>query len=134
MVDDILTVSKCGVDSLAMNTFINTKIELKKLKFHTPDEDGRSKCHKMHVGTKKLTCPQLKVHGAKVEDVTRDDYLGDIICADGSNKENIQKRIGRGFGIISEIINILSQFSYGYHYYEIALLLRPSLFLKEITR
>ena len=58
-----------------------------------------------------FTGPQLKVHGTKVEDVNSGNYLGDIICADGNNNENIQKRIGRGFGIISEIINILFQIS-----------------------
>ena len=87
---------------------------------------------KSRVGTPVFTCPQLKVHGTKVEDVNSDEYLGDIICADGNNKANIQKRIGRGFGIISEIINILSQISYGYHYFEIALLLRTSLFLSSV--
>ena len=61
MVDDILAVCKCGIESLSMNTFINSKIELKKLKFHTPDKDGRTKCHKIHVGGRNLTCPQLQV-------------------------------------------------------------------------
>ena len=34
-------ISKCGQVSLAVNTFINIKIELKNLKFHTPDEKGK---------------------------------------------------------------------------------------------
>ena len=50
MVDDIIAVSECGISSLELNTFINSSIELKKLRFHIPDRDGRSKCHKLHVG------------------------------------------------------------------------------------
>ena len=34
MVDDILTLSKCGTDSLALKTFVNAQIETKKLRFH----------------------------------------------------------------------------------------------------
>ena len=41
MVDDLLGVANCGHDSLALNTFINTQIELKKLRFHTTDKHGR---------------------------------------------------------------------------------------------
>ena len=52
LVDDLIGVTACGHDSLAMNTFINTQIELKKLEFHTPDEKGKSKCNVMHVGKK----------------------------------------------------------------------------------
>ena len=34
MVDDLIAVSRCGQNSLSVNTYINTQIELKKLKFH----------------------------------------------------------------------------------------------------
>ena len=50
MCDDLLGISSCGQQSLSLNTFINTQIELKKLKFHTPDKNGKTKCHKIHVG------------------------------------------------------------------------------------
>ena len=45
MMDDIIGMAKCGQESLELNVYINTKIELKKLTFHTPDENGKSKCH-----------------------------------------------------------------------------------------
>ena len=61
MVDDLLGVAECGHDSLAMNTFINTQIEMKKLQFHTPDDNGKSKCNVMHVGKSSGICPQLQV-------------------------------------------------------------------------
>ena len=32
MVDDLLGIAPCGLDSLALNTFINVNIEMKKIK------------------------------------------------------------------------------------------------------
>ena len=45
MVDDLLAIAKCGTKSKEINTFINTEIEMKKLKFQTPNIEGNSKCH-----------------------------------------------------------------------------------------
>ena len=39
MVDDLLGIAPCGLESLALNTFINVQIEMKKLRFHTPGPD-----------------------------------------------------------------------------------------------
>ena len=49
MVDDLIGISKCGIglDFIELNTFMNIQIELKKLKFHVPDKDGKTKCHKI---------------------------------------------------------------------------------------
>ena len=44
MVDDINAITRCGIDSVDLNTYINTQIELKKLRFHVPDKNGKSKC------------------------------------------------------------------------------------------
>ena len=43
MVDDKLAISTCGQESVALNTHINTHIEMKRLGFHTPDEGGKSR-------------------------------------------------------------------------------------------
>ena len=129
--DDLLTMSTCGMDSLNMNTFITSQIETKKLRFHVPDKDGKSKCHFIHVG-KKGNCPELKVHGSKMEKVSEDTYLGDVISDDGKNMKNIKKRISKGLGIISEIMNILEKVTLGKHYFTTAVLLRESLFLNGI--
>ena len=43
MVDDINAISKCGIDSVDLSTFVNTHIELKKLRFHVPDIELRRK-------------------------------------------------------------------------------------------
>ena len=82
MLDDLLGVAECWHDSLSLNTFINTQIEMKKLLFHTPDEKGKSKCNVMHVGSNKGICPQLQVHGTRMQKVQHETYLGDIISDD----------------------------------------------------
>ena len=132
MCDDLNGVAKCGLDSVAMNTFITTQIELKKLRFHIPDKNGKSKCHKIHVGKNHETCPILKVHGTVMEDVSYDTYLGDIISGDGRNTLNIKKRVGKGLGIITQIVNLLNMINLGEYYFETVILLRESVFLNGI--
>ena len=45
MVDDMLLISNCGLNSVLVNGFINSKTNFKKLQY------GVDKCHKMHVGS-----------------------------------------------------------------------------------
>ena len=132
MVDNLVGISECSNKSISLNTFINTHIEMKKLKFHTPDAAGKSKCHTMHIGKSRDLCPELRVHGTVMERVTSDTYLGDIISVDGSNSENIRNRVSKGNGIISKIKNYLESVSLGKHYFKIALLLRESLLINGI--
>ena len=40
-VDDLNGISKCGAESSGLNTFINTQIELKRLRCHVPDKKGK---------------------------------------------------------------------------------------------
>ena len=116
MVDDKLAISNCGQESLSFNTHINTHIKLKKLKFHTPDARGKTKCHKMHVGPENLLCPTLSVHNTIMSTVPEDVYLGDVVRADGKNSSNIQNRVSKGIGLISQIMNILETVSFGKSY------------------
>ena len=132
MVDDINAISKCGIESVALNTFINTQIEMKKLRFHVPDKNGKSKCHKMHIGADHGTCPALKVHNTIMESVKEDTYLGDLISSDGKNTKNIDKRISKGIGIITQILHLLESVSLGNHYMEIAMLFREAIFINGI--
>ena len=44
LVDDLFTISTCGLNTTMMNQFLNTKTALKKLQF------GTTKCVKLHVG------------------------------------------------------------------------------------
>ena len=64
--------------------------------------------------------------------VDKSKYVGDIISKDGKNTETIKARVGRGIGIISVIMNILSNVSLGQYYFEIAVLLRETMFLSSI--
>ena len=82
----------------------------KKLRFDVPDRNGHSECHKLHIGRHDICCPKLYVHGTVMEEVVEDEYLGDVISIDGRNKKNIKKRLSRGLGIISEIMNLMKQF------------------------
>ena len=93
MVDDLMGIANCGHSSLSLNTFINTQIELKKLKFHTPDENGKSKCNVMLIGNNTGICPGLQVHVTVMQNISNDTYLGDIVSADGRNDQNINIRV-----------------------------------------
>ena len=106
--------------------------QLQKLRFHTPDSNGKSKCHFLHIGKKSSVCPELQVHGTVMEQVTEDTYLGDIISEDGRNGKNIKSRVAKGIGISSEITNMLDTITLGEHFYSTALLLRESKFLNGI--
>ena len=132
MVDDLNGIAKCGIQSISLNTFLTTQIEMKKLRFHVPDEKGKTKCHKIHVGSQRELCPILKVHGTEMEMVEDDTYLGDIISGDGKNSKNIQKRISKGIGIISSIMTLLNKICLGEFYIEIAMILRESMFINGI--
>ena len=61
MVDDLLCISSCGIDSVLMNSFIKAKTNIKKLQF------GEDKCHRMHVGKDSTICPVLSIDKWKVK-------------------------------------------------------------------
>ena len=132
MVDDLLGVANCGLDSLNLNTFINTQVELKKLRFHTVDKNGKSKCSVMHVGKRSAICPQLEVHGTPIHTVANTKYLGDIVAADSKNDLNIQSRVAKGMGNITRVMNMLDKVTLGKHYFKTAILLRESIFLSAL--
>ena len=86
-------LTSCGVESIEMNITINTLIELKKLQFHVPQVNKKSKCHLMHIGKSNGVCPDMKVHGHTVDRVSQAVYLGDVISQDGSNTSRINDRL-----------------------------------------
>ena len=149
MVDDIVAVSECGMDTVDINSYLNTKTNLKKLQF------GAKKCYKMHVGCDKNFCPDLTIDKWKLvkvdeaqcgvrnlEDVPDGDhimeiseeqkYLGDIISSKGCNKSNIMARRSKGLGIVKQISTILEETAFGYYKVEVAMILRNSLFINSI--
>ena len=70
--------------------------------------------------------------GTIMQRITHDKYLGDIISSDGSNNLNIQSRVSKGQGLITQIMNILEKVTLGSHYFQVAMLLRESIFMNGI--
>ena len=103
MIDDLLNISECGIQSVEGNAIVNIKIEMKKLEFN------ENKCNNIHVGAHADKCPILKAHDQIIVNTTSDKYVGDIISSNGSNKENITSRVNKGLGAISTIMNILKE-------------------------
>ena len=151
MVDDLLTISECGYKTTLMNQFINFKTGSKRLQF------GTEKCIKMHIGKSKcdILCKDLHVGGWKTEIVEdpvtgkcsksecfngfekmkvkeEQTYLGDLISVDGTHTKNVQLRSNKGLGIINQIVQILDSTFFGKYHYEVAMVLRESLFLSSI--
>ena len=149
MVDDVLAISSCGADSVQMNAFLNAKTSIKRLQY------GPDKCHQLHVGKDKTLCPDLfidewklvkkdelqtgienlvdKQDGIhKLESVQDDKYLGDIISVDGRNSKNIGAKKAKAVGIVKQIKSMLEDMCLGSYYFEVALILRNSLFINGI--
>ena len=149
MVDDVVAVSKCGLESVEMNAYLNQKTSIKKLQF------GPDKCHQLHVGKANVCCPDLYidewklekkdklktgvenlvdilVDQHKIENVTQEKYLGDIITTDGKNTKNIEAREAKAQGIIKQIKTILEEMVFGNFIFEVGVILRNSLFVNGI--
>ena len=63
MIDDAISVSDCGRDTVTVNAIIQSKVELKNLRL------GHSKCFKMHVGKKQQLCRDLFVDNWELQKV-----------------------------------------------------------------
>ena len=67
-----------------------------------------------------------------MEKVMDDKYLGDILSSDGSNTAKLKERIGKGIGMITDIMSILDTISFGHHYFRIFIMLREAKFINAI--
>ena len=124
MIDDILTVTKCGKDSVIMNAIIQSKVDIKRL------ELGSSKCSKLHIGNKKkLACLKLNVYDTEMKTVQYDSYLRDIIFDDTKLDENIKARSDKGKGICNQIMSLIKLLSFGSFYFEMGLFFRSSMLI-----
>ena len=151
LVDDLFTISKCGLETEKLNRFINNKTALKRLQF------GTSKCVKLHVGRQcnPSLCKDLYVDSWNLEVVTDPEtgkyfqkesfdgpvkmatkteqkYLGDIISIDGKQTKNVQARKNKALGTITQIIQILETVFFGKYHFEVAMILRSSLLLSSL--
>ena len=120
MVDDILTVSKCGVTAVTMNSEVNAFTELKKL------ELGHSKCGRMHVGSKCNMCNKGNVHGEQMKETQKEKYLGDQINNKGTIKDTIAERTSKGYAIVAQIMALIKELPIGQKRTQIGLMLRDA--------
>ena len=88
MVDDVLTISKCGTTGVPMNALVNSLFSSKKLRLN------KSKCAKIHVGKKCKHCPQYLARENKMNTHLKEKYLGDIVHSDGKQHATIVERLG----------------------------------------
>ena len=61
-----------------------------------------------------------------MQTTNKEKYLGDILTSTAKIDENIKDRFKKGISIINEIMSILKEVSFGYHYFEIGILFRNS--------
>ena len=83
MVDDILTISTCGAESVAMNAMVNSFMSSKKLQLN------KLKCAKIHIGKNHERCPDLLVQGDVMKDSDQEKYLGDQIHKTESSMQQL---------------------------------------------
>ena len=126
MVDDVLTVQKCSTSSIQMNSVVNSFMELKKLTL------SDKKCSKIHIGKRNMNCHKLKVHDKFMKDSNQERYLGDQIRNDAKVKATIDDRVGKGYGIVTEINTILEEIPLGRYRVEIGLKLREAMLINGL--
>ena len=86
----------------------------------------------MHIGSDSVECQKLQVHGHDMQYVDTDTYLGDKINRFGKNGPNIDTRVSRGLGLVTQIEHILNIVSLGENYFRIALILRESMLVNSM--
>ena len=128
MLDDLITVSECGIKTTMVNTYVKFQTASKKLQF------GNKKCKKIHIGksredykcqdlyldkwaenvTKDSDTEEIKIEDVcgdeeVMEEVSSEKYLGHIISNDGRNISNIKAQINKGTGIMKKILTMLDE-------------------------
>ena len=127
LVDDILAIAKCGVDSIKLNSIIQSKMATKKL------ELGKNKCSQMHVGQDLSNlCPTLYVHDDRMKTSSAETYLGDVLTNTNKIDLNIQQRYKKGVAAVNNIFSLLQEVSFGQFYFEVALLFRSSILINSM--
>ena len=79
-------------------------------------------------------CPELKVHSQKMHDSQEEKYLGDYMTTNAKHATTISKRRARGFGIISDITQILHHIEKSKKRIKVRLHLRKAWFINQALR
>ena len=126
MIDDVATVTKCGLETIESNSITNSFIESKRL------ELGSKKSNRLHIGrNKSQNCYQLKVNENEMNNAKQEKYVGDIISDDGKNSANIAARKAKGFGIAGDILAILDVIPFGRYKIEAGFYMRNGMLIRE---
>ena len=123
MVDDILTLTKCGTEANKVNAIVQSFVENKRLTL------GIDKCLKMHVGNVNSICPKIGINNNHMKNDHKQKYLGDALTSDLKIDENIKARKSKEITIVNNVISILKEIAFGKHIYEVAMTLRNSLLI-----
>ena len=126
LVDDVLDISECGVESVISNAYLIAKFELKRLKLN------KSKCYQIHTLKKSVTCPVLKAHDDIMVRSDGTKYIGDFVAHNGKNTMNVKKRVGVGMGTNTSIMIILKETSLGVYYFIIGMILRETILISSM--
>ena len=130
MIDDILSITKCGQESIISNSVTNNFVESKRL------ELSEKKCKRIHIGKRKLNekCAELKVHDNLMKDTDSEKYIGDIVNKSGKIEENVISSQNKGYGIVSDILAILEEIPFGKHRVEAGLCMSCLLYTSPSPR
>ena len=125
MIDDVLTIQKCGTATVIQNSAVNAFIESKKLKL------SGKKCAQIHIGSRNKCgkCAKLFVHGNIMRSSTQEKYLGDLINHTGKPHATVMERKAKGYGIVAEIMTLLHEIPLGKRRVQLGLDLRQAWFL-----
>ena len=121
MVNDILSISKCGKEAIEKTAVINSFLESERLTL------SKAKSNVAHIGNAskcKQKCPTLKVHADEMLNVKSTKYLGNYIIQKDGVKQTIEERRKKGWGLISKVKAILDEVPMGSRRIEARLLLR----------
>ena len=124
MVDDVIAASKCGKQTILVNSAVTTFVKLKKL------ELSDKKCARLHIGKNPCnSCPQVMVNEKPVKDSEKEKYLGDYLTKFANPLATMEDRRQKGEGILSNIRAMLEDVPLGTRRLEIGLTLREAWFL-----
>ena len=126
MVDDILAIQKCSSKSLKVNTAINTFVELEKMTL------SKKKSHNVHIGKQNKNCPALKIHGEDMGQTNQEKYLGDVVDKSGKVRANIEERKAKGYGMLANIMAIITEVPLGHWKVDAGLQLRQAMLINGI--
>ena len=126
MIDDIIAVTTCSLNSIYINATIEAKTKAKQL------ELSQKKSAHMHIGKNEKSCKQLTVNGCAMATSSKQTYLGDVLSSNGKTDMNITERYNKGLGVANQVFSILKEVHFGNYYFEMAVLFRDSMLVNSI--